>query len=87
MMTGSAAATPPLTVASVAGGLATLNPCGFPLLAAFLSYYVGAGRSPCCSSASPSGESSPSALLASGAQVIGETPKLDAALSEALAPG
>jgi cytochrome c biogenesis protein CcdA len=26
----------------VAGGLATLNPCGFPLLPAFLSFYVGA---------------------------------------------
>jgi len=26
----------------VAGGLATLNPCGFPLLPAYLSFYVGA---------------------------------------------
>jgi cytochrome c biogenesis protein CcdA len=32
----------PLSVALVAGGLATLNPCGFPLLPAFLSFYVGA---------------------------------------------
>jgi cytochrome c-type biogenesis protein len=32
----------PLTIAFVAGGLSTLNPCGFPLLPAFLSFYVGA---------------------------------------------
>ena len=32
----------PLTIAVVAGGLSTLNPCGFPLLPAFLSFYVGA---------------------------------------------
>jgi cytochrome c-type biogenesis protein len=32
----------PLSVALVAGGLATVNPCGFPLLPAFLSFYVGA---------------------------------------------
>src|ERR671925_2356537 len=32
----------PLSVALVAGALATLNPCGFPLLPAFLSFYVGA---------------------------------------------
>ena len=31
-----------LSIAFVGGGLATLNPCGFPLLPAFLSYYVGA---------------------------------------------
>lgn len=38
----------PLSIALVAGGLATLNPCGFPLLPAFLSFYVGAeeGRLP-----------------------------------------
>ena len=43
-MTGSV----PLSIALVAGGLATLNPCGFPLLPAFLSFYVGAdeGRLP-----------------------------------------
>jgi cytochrome c-type biogenesis protein len=32
----------PLGLALVAGGLATVNPCGFPLLPAFLSVYVGA---------------------------------------------
>jgi cytochrome c-type biogenesis protein len=32
----------PIAVALVAGSLAALNPCGFPLLPAFLSYYVGA---------------------------------------------
>lgn len=32
----------PVGIALVAGGLATLNPCAFPLLTAFLSFYVGA---------------------------------------------
>lgn len=32
----------PLSVALVAGGLAVLNPCGFPLLPAFLGFYLGA---------------------------------------------
>jgi cytochrome c-type biogenesis protein len=32
----------PLALALVAGGLVTLNPCAFPLLPAFLSFYVGA---------------------------------------------
>ena len=32
----------PISIALVAGGLATLNPCGFALLPAFLSFYVGA---------------------------------------------
>lgn len=32
----------PVYLALVSGGLATLNPCGFPLLPAFLSFYVGA---------------------------------------------
>lgn len=32
----------PVSLALVSGGLATLNPCGFPLLPAFLSFYVGA---------------------------------------------
>jgi cytochrome c-type biogenesis protein len=32
----------PLALALVAGALATVNPCGFPLLPAFLSFYVGA---------------------------------------------
>ena len=32
----------PLTIALVAGALSTLNPCGFPLLPSFLSFYVGA---------------------------------------------
>jgi len=32
----------PVSLALVAGALATLNPCGFPLLPAFLSLYVGA---------------------------------------------
>jgi cytochrome c-type biogenesis protein len=31
-----------LSIAFVGGGLATLNPCGFPLLPAFLSFYAGA---------------------------------------------
>ena len=34
--------TAPISIAFVAGGLATLNPCGFPLLPAFLSFYAGA---------------------------------------------
>ena len=32
----------PVTVALAAGGLAVINPCGFPLLPAFLSFYLGA---------------------------------------------
>jgi cytochrome c-type biogenesis protein len=32
----------PLALALVAGALASVNPCGFPLLPAFLSVYVGA---------------------------------------------
>jgi cytochrome c-type biogenesis protein len=32
----------PLSLALVAGGLSVLNPCGFPLLPAFLSFYLGA---------------------------------------------
>src|SRR5262249_30325948 len=32
----------PISIALVAGGLAVVNPCGFPLLPAFLSYYLGA---------------------------------------------
>src|SRR5207244_3764148 len=32
----------PVAVALVAGGLAVVNPCGFPLLPAFLSFYLGA---------------------------------------------
>jgi cytochrome c biogenesis protein CcdA len=32
----------PIGFAMLAGALATLNPCGFAMLAAFLSYYVGA---------------------------------------------
>ncbi len=31
----------PLALALVAGALASVNPCGFPLLPAFLSFYVG----------------------------------------------
>src|SRR5689334_8594782 len=34
----------PVSVALVAGGLAVVNPCGFPLLPAFLSFYLGAGE-------------------------------------------
>ncbi|MGH3114405.1 MAG: cytochrome c biogenesis CcdA family protein [Gaiellaceae bacterium] len=34
----------PLSIALVAGALAALNPCGFPLLPAFLSFYVGANE-------------------------------------------
>jgi cytochrome c-type biogenesis protein len=29
-------------IAFIGGGLATLNPCGFPMLPAFLSFYAGA---------------------------------------------
>lgn len=32
----------PFTIALTAGGLSVLNPCGFPLLPAFLSFYLGA---------------------------------------------
>lgn len=32
----------PLSLALLAGGFSILNPCGFPLLPAFLSFYVGA---------------------------------------------
>lgn len=32
----------PIAIAIVAGALASVNPCGFPLLPAFLSFYVGA---------------------------------------------
>src|SRR4051794_25653410 len=31
-----------LSIAFIGGGLATLNPCGFPMLPAFLSFYAGA---------------------------------------------
>lgn len=34
--------TVPYSIALIAGGLAVLNPCGFPLLPALLSFYVGA---------------------------------------------
>ena len=34
----------PVTLALVAGALATVNPCGFPLLPAFLSFYAGAAE-------------------------------------------
>ena len=34
----------PITLALVAGGLAVVNPCGFPLLPAFLSFYLGAAE-------------------------------------------
>jgi cytochrome c-type biogenesis protein len=32
----------PISIALVAGGLAVANPCGFPLLPAFLSFYLSA---------------------------------------------
>src|SRR5919197_2140127 len=32
----------PISIALVAGGLSVVNPCGFPLLPAFLSFYLGA---------------------------------------------
>ena len=32
----------PISIALVAGGLSVINPCGFPLLPAFLSFYLGA---------------------------------------------
>lgn len=32
----------PISIAFAAGGLAVVNPCGFPLLPAFLSFYLGA---------------------------------------------
>jgi cytochrome c-type biogenesis protein len=34
--------TVPLSIAFAAGGLAVVNPCGFPLLPAYLSIYLGA---------------------------------------------
>lgn len=34
--------TVPLSIALTAGGLSVINPCGFPLLPAFLSFYLGA---------------------------------------------
>src|SRR5262249_19792769 len=39
---GSRISSVPISIALVAGGLAVINPCGFPLLPAFLSYYLGA---------------------------------------------
>ena len=30
-----------LSLAAITGALSVLNPCGFPLLPAFLSFYVG----------------------------------------------
>ena len=38
----AAIGTVPLSIALAAGGLAVVNPCGFPLLPAFLSFYLGA---------------------------------------------
>jgi cytochrome c-type biogenesis protein len=40
----AAISTVPVSIAFVAGGLAVVNPCGFPLLPAFLSFYLGAGE-------------------------------------------
>lgn len=34
----------PVSIALTAGGLAVVNPCAFPLLPAFLSFYLGAGE-------------------------------------------
>jgi cytochrome c-type biogenesis protein len=34
----------PLTLALAAGGLSTVNPCGFAMLPAYLSFYVGANE-------------------------------------------
>jgi cytochrome c-type biogenesis protein len=39
---GSKISSVPISIALVAGGLAVVNPCGFPLLPAFLSFYLGA---------------------------------------------
>src|SRR3954462_8743242 len=39
---GSRISSVPISIALVAGGLAVVNPCGFPLLPAFLSFYLGA---------------------------------------------
>src|SRR4051794_8463399 len=36
--------TVPVSIALVAGGLAVVNPCGFPLLPSFLSFYLGADK-------------------------------------------
>jgi cytochrome c-type biogenesis protein len=36
----------PVSLAFASGAMATLNPCGFPLLPAFLSFYVGAEQGP-----------------------------------------
>jgi cytochrome c-type biogenesis protein len=42
LLGGSRISSVPISIALVAGGLAVVNPCGFPLLPAFLSYYLGA---------------------------------------------
>jgi cytochrome c-type biogenesis protein len=44
----AAGATVPVTIAFASGALTVINPCGFPLLPAFLSFYLGAdeGRLP-----------------------------------------
>src|SRR5919198_5167701 len=34
--------TVPITIALASGALTVINPCGFPLLPAFLSFYLGA---------------------------------------------
>lgn len=41
-MIGAAGGAVPISLALTAGGLAVVNPCGFPLLPAFLSFYMGA---------------------------------------------
>ncbi len=47
----------PLTLALAAGGLSTINPCGFAMLPAYLSFYVGAdeGQLPKASSRTAQG--------------------------------
>lgn len=46
----------PIAVALIAGSLAGVNPCGFPLLPAFLSFYVGADESDLPRAGSPVGQ-------------------------------
>ncbi|MGH8932526.1 MAG: cytochrome c biogenesis CcdA family protein [Egibacteraceae bacterium] len=56
----------PLSLALVAGGLATFNPCSLPLLPAFLSFSIGAE-----SSERPAAESSVARALLAGLLITG----------------
>lgn len=56
----------PIAIALVAGGLAAVNPCGFPLLPVFLSYFIGADEQ-----SLPAARSRPAQGLLVGASVAG----------------